>query len=540
MNTKIILIGLFRGWFGLALVLAVFAGPLVAKAETGGDVAEVFSRARNGEPLRLVALGGSITQAGSGWIGDWLRQKFPKSLVTVANSGMSATGSALGIFRVERDVIAHQPDLVLMEFCVNDSGLGDEEAIRYVESIVVRLKQLPHPPAIVCLEAATRDGVNLKRHRAVAQRYGLLEVNLQEAVNEHLKQEQLAWEALFGDDVHPNEKGHEFYAKVISEALEPLTQESGKTATSKLPPPLSPKPLILDGTMVRLSDFVTKDWKTENAPASWWGRFFVGTLDANQPGATLRVPVRGTTVGILYPMMKTYGRFLASVDGGTPQEIAPNTRGGYDFRILTSDLPAQEHLVEFAVPTWGDAADGKPVKLGYLLVAGQTKVNRDSSEQGHFSAERQAALKFSKIPADQWKWTGPFAVADAKAAIQTPFPPEKPGDSTVQWQPLPTQEADWIDFQPMAKAPAIVYAATEVEAAQEEEVIIGLAADYYGQLWVNDKPVLNLGDGHGHASVHQFVPATLKAGKNRILLKLGSGTQGFGFSIFIGHSPLIH
>jgi broad specificity polyphosphatase/5'/3'-nucleotidase SurE len=43
---------------------------------------------------------------------------------------MSATGSSLGVFRIERDIIAHQPDLVAIEFCVNDSGFTDEQAVR--------------------------------------------------------------------------------------------------------------------------------------------------------------------------------------------------------------------------------------------------------------------------------------------------------------------------------------------------------------------------------------------------------------------------
>ena len=85
-------------------------------ASVGDDVVAVFTRAERGEPLRYVAIGGSITQAsGDGWAGEWLRRQFPKSDVTVVNSGMSATGSSLGIFRIERDIIAHQPDLVAID-----------------------------------------------------------------------------------------------------------------------------------------------------------------------------------------------------------------------------------------------------------------------------------------------------------------------------------------------------------------------------------------------------------------------------------------
>lgn len=36
----------------------------------GQDVADVFACAKSGEPLTYVALGGSITQGGKGWIGS--------------------------------------------------------------------------------------------------------------------------------------------------------------------------------------------------------------------------------------------------------------------------------------------------------------------------------------------------------------------------------------------------------------------------------------------------------------------------------------
>lgn len=115
-------------------------------------------RAERGALLRYVAIGGSITEAGGpGWVGDRLREQFPDSLVSVVNSGMSGTGSSLGVFRVERDVLAHQPDLMVIEFCVNDGGLPDAQAIRNMETIVVRLKSLPHPPAVVVVEAAAES-----------------------------------------------------------------------------------------------------------------------------------------------------------------------------------------------------------------------------------------------------------------------------------------------------------------------------------------------------------------------------------------------
>lgn len=361
-------------WSVLAILLVLALRPGVAgEAGIGNDVARAFADAESGRPLRYVALGGSITQSGVGWIGPWLKEKFPASQVTTINSGMSATGSALGVFRIERDVISHQPDLVAIETCVNDDSLPDDITIRYVESLVVRLKKLPHPPAIIFIEAAAKNGSKIQRHRQVARHYGLFEIDLQAAVDEELKRTGQEWSTFFTDNVHPNEAGNQFYARTIEQALAPLLGQKPSERERVLPQPLSEKPLILDGRMVPLFGITgVPGWKKNASPPFWMDAFFNGTLSASEPGAALEIPFRGTCVGVFYPMDKSYGTFDVSIDGGKPQRIAPNTRGGYSLDVIGRDLPAGEHVLRVALP----AADPAPgvngeVRLGYLLLAGE-------------------------------------------------------------------------------------------------------------------------------------------------------------------------
>lgn len=522
--------------------------PPVTKPGPGQDLPPVFARALHGAPLRYVAIGGSITQAGGGWIGDWLRNQFPKSAIAVTNSGMSATGSALGIYRVERDIIAHQPDLVAIEFCVNDGDLDDEDAIRYIESIVVRLKRLPNPPAIVIVEAAAKDGVNLARHRRVAQHYGLLEVDLQQAANSHLQKEKLPWSALFTDSVHTNDAGCAFYGKVIGEALQPFVQaaENSKepAAKVKLPPPLSAKPLLLDAEMIPLGTQST--WKQELSIPYWWNRFFLGVLTADEPGSTLVFPIRATTFGLFYAMDKSFGSYYAAVDGGQPTQIFTNTRGGYYFNILGKDLPPREHLISIALPP-KDENPAEPrvngaVKLGYALVAGRTTASREMSVQGPWSPDALSHLTFTPVPSQAWSWTGPYpAGADttqgARSAIETAFAPETPDASSVKWQPVPQQANAWMDFRKLTGSdePGVIYASTNLASTKDEEVLLGLAFDFYAKLWINGK-LVTTNDPHRGASLPVFYKASLHPGDNRVTVKIGAGSKGFGFSLSVGRS----
>ena len=48
--------------------------------------------------------------------------RFPASRVETINAGIPATGSDFGAQRVDRDVLVHRPDVVFIEFAVNDAG----------------------------------------------------------------------------------------------------------------------------------------------------------------------------------------------------------------------------------------------------------------------------------------------------------------------------------------------------------------------------------------------------------------------------------
>ncbi len=538
----------------LALITLVgrLASPRTEAAETGADVVGVFSRAARGEPLRYVAIGGSITQAsGPGWVGDWLREQFPESEVTVVNSGMSGTGSSLGIFRAERDIISHEPDLVAIEYCVNDGGLTDEQTIRYMETLVVRLKSLPHPPAIIIVEAAARTGVNLERHRRVARHYNLIEVDMQAAVNARLAERGENWNALFADDVHPNRAGHAFYAETMRAMLRPFVERARAdtptiaTASASLPAPLSSKPLLLDARMAPLHGHVTPGWKTQPLPPVWWSRFFQGALTAEEPGTTLRIPVRGTTIGLLHTMGKDQGSFFVNVDGETPRHIFVNTRDGFSSANVGVDLPAREHVLTVVLPAKSEADPRRngPVTLGYVLLAGETHATREPSSQGKFTAGVMRDLNFVAVPANAWSWAGPFATpaldgrapSDARVDTFSKFMPE-PGDANFDlgrfaWKPIAAPD-DLVDFRALTgnEAPAFAYARAQIDGGTGGEALVSITVDYYCQLWLNGERILVF-DGP-HSRPH-FLSVQLKPGVNHLFIKAGAGSAGHSFQLSV-------
>ena len=92
-----------------------------------------------GGEVNVVFLGGSITHAAASpkgyvtFVGDWLKAHYPKAKINTINSGISGTGSDFGAARYDRDVLAKKPDLVFIEFCVND---GDSDRTDSIEKMV--------------------------------------------------------------------------------------------------------------------------------------------------------------------------------------------------------------------------------------------------------------------------------------------------------------------------------------------------------------------------------------------------------------------
>lgn len=90
------------------------------------------AKARAGERLTVVFFGGSLTWSANatepnvtgfrGLMAKYLTEQYPKAHFTFVDAAIGGTGSNLGMFRLERDVLSKKPDLVFLDFACNDGG----------------------------------------------------------------------------------------------------------------------------------------------------------------------------------------------------------------------------------------------------------------------------------------------------------------------------------------------------------------------------------------------------------------------------------
>lgn len=233
--------------FVLALLLLLSALPVCAEEAplftqemiersyvASGDTTRLhraIEKAKNGEEVSIVYLGGSITEGSAAkpqstqCYAYLSAQKFAekfmadKSQLKYHNAGISGTPSLLGVTRCEKDVLSHDPDIVFVEFAVND-GTDPNSRMAY-ESLVCKLLESESQPAVILIFTLTQNGYNAQEHmQKVGKHYNLGMISVKDAVWPQIQDGLLQWTDYSSDEVHPNNAGHAFMADCIGYYLD--------------------------------------------------------------------------------------------------------------------------------------------------------------------------------------------------------------------------------------------------------------------------------------------------------------------------------
>lgn len=212
-------------------------------------------RARAGEDVTVAYIGGSITQgAGATPINTecYAYKSFTrfqeivgkKEQIHFVKAGVGGTPSELGMIRFDRDVLRDnvQPDIVVVEFAVNDEG--DETRGDCYESLVRKILKLPNHPAVILLFSVFADDSNLQeRLIPVGLRYDLPMVSVKNAVVPEFYDREnriLTKNQFFYDMFHPNNLGHTIMADCLANLYREIVRsvEEKEAADSDYKPEL--------------------------------------------------------------------------------------------------------------------------------------------------------------------------------------------------------------------------------------------------------------------------------------------------------------
>ena len=329
--------------------------PLVDAQEVRarGGLPNLFLKAQTtGAELKIGYLGGSIT-AQTGWRVQTLahfKKAYPQSSFTEINAAIGGTGSDLGVFRLQQDVLSKGPDLLFVEFAVNDGGADPQRIIRCMEGIV-RQTWKANPKTDICFvytltEALSPPMLEGKLPRSasamekVADFYGIPSITLGMEVARLAKEGKLLWKAplpktaadkvalgdqfVFApDSVHPHDStGHVLYTQAIVRSLPALAianhAPTPHVSNLALDPMNYERATLVPITAAKLSDgLVPADMKTTDYAKGWANRL-PAMVRLTQPGQSIEFKFQGTHCAVYDIVGPAGGKVAVTLDGGKP------------------------------------------------------------------------------------------------------------------------------------------------------------------------------------------------------------------------------
>lgn len=198
---------------------------------------ECMRRAARGEELTIGFLGGSITQGSLAssekltyayHVCQWWCKNFPDAEFHYVNGGIGGTNSHFGVARAEEDLLIYQPDVVIVDFSVNDEA--DRFCQETYEGVLRKLLSWESLPAVIVLNNVFYDtGENAQDyHNAAAKHYDVPCVSIRDSIYQQMKQGNYTRQDLTTDGLHPNDMGHRLVAMEITGLLEQARLAAGK------------------------------------------------------------------------------------------------------------------------------------------------------------------------------------------------------------------------------------------------------------------------------------------------------------------------
>jgi len=385
MNTRLPLALLLVTFFsfcarGADLPLA----PLVECTPRSGLPHVLKKLATPGADVRIAYFGGSIT-AQEGWRPKTLayfQKTYPQAKVTQISAAIGGTGSDLGVFRLKQDVLDHQPDLVFVEFAVNDGGQSPEKIYKCMEGIVRQTWKV-NPNCDICFVYTITDTLipsllegKMQRSASamekIAEHYGIPSIHMAVEVAKMAREGKLilkakkpttdAEKAAIGDKmifapdgVHPfPETGHELYLQAIVRSMPAIEAASKSTAPHTLPAPFvadnyeNAKLIPID--QAKLSPGFQKLDPAKDKLAKTFANRLPELYRANKPGETITFKFKGRSAAIYDLLAPDAGQVIVTVDDQKPV-VRPRfdaycTYPRLGTLALASDLPDAIHTVK--------------------------------------------------------------------------------------------------------------------------------------------------------------------------------------------------
>lgn len=275
------------------------------------NIKKVMRNGENGKPITIGFIGGSITQGSLAsspktcyayLVYQWWVSKFPKASVKYRNAGIGATTSHFGCARVEQDLLRFEPNILIIDFSVNDNiNTLNEETF---EGLIRKILDYNIETGIIVINHVNYEsGENTQfSHNKIAKHYGLPCISLKNSLYPCVKSKLLLKEDITPDDLHPNDLGHKLVSDIVNGVLEHIYLERNeKEDKIDLPKPFTrnayEKARIYQNSN---SNFIAKGFICDSSKKEDLQDIFKSGWFGERKGDTLTFYLEGTEIAIQY------------------------------------------------------------------------------------------------------------------------------------------------------------------------------------------------------------------------------------------------
>ena len=367
----------------IAATVLVASTALAAEAQRG-SFAGFDARARAGESLNVVFFGASLTwganatdQALTSYRAQTkklLEARYPKARFQCYDAAIGGTPSLLGVFRLERDVLARKPDLVFLDFSANDDNwAGNPLVFASYESLLRRIIGDGHAPVVAVMfpfkweiETGLESGTTahlggLTQRLKIAAAYGVPAGDAAALVIERVRKKETTLDRIWDTDgVHPGDAGYQLFADAAFAAFEKGVREN---AVCVVPEKMLHDSLFMTNRRAVLADLLPSDalpsgW-TQGKPhltatchdqvmSRWLDRLLIASnrkrvknAEGNeesvpQTPATLRFEVRASFVILFGEATMNSGKYRIRIDGKPHTYMPDGQKEPTDLYDMTS------------------------------------------------------------------------------------------------------------------------------------------------------------------------------------------------------------
>lgn len=336
-------------------------------------LANVIKKLKNGEEVTVGFIGGSITQGTSAGnelcyaklTADWLQQTYSSAKVNYVNAGIGATGSYIGVHRVTADLLSKNPDLVFVEFSVNDTTENTERNKDSYDSLLRTIWKSSTNPAIITIATTQENGTSFQdQHAEIVKHYDLPMISYKNTILDTIGHGDIVWKDISDDDIHPNVPGHKIVSQLlqayISDVDKDIDSISGDESDFSTP---ATKASFENGSLLTLAqagDAVTMNGEFKVNEANFGGFdgywFFKGSNKTDLSSTNLTFKVNAKEIGILYgKYTKAGGTADIYIDDELVTTLNADFTGGWGNYVECAQLKsfdtAGEHIVKIVPKT---------------------------------------------------------------------------------------------------------------------------------------------------------------------------------------------